>query len=149
VTTRQLHNLEIYQESFKPEGVEHLILVPLPTAPGRTRVLMFSRGAGMGFTEIERWILRLLQPHIWEIYRAARLRRRVPVTLTGRQLDVLRCVALGMSNDEIGRRFTISPQTVDKHLEIIYRRLNVQSRTAAVARVFAPVVAEPLPLIHG
>jgi DNA-binding CsgD family transcriptional regulator len=145
LTLRQLHDLEIYQECFKPEGIEHLMSVPLPTAPGRTRVLMFSRGAGMSFTETERWMLTLLQPHIYEIYRAAARRRGMRVTLTNRQLDVLRCVALDMSKDQVARRLIISPQTVDKHLEAIYRRLNVQSRTAAVARVFPPVDAEPQP----
>ncbi|HEX6871231.1 MAG TPA: helix-turn-helix transcriptional regulator, partial [Micromonosporaceae bacterium] len=56
--------------------------------------------------------------------------------LTRRQLDVVRCAAQGMSNEEIAGRLFITPSTVRKHLENTYARLGVTSRTAAVTRVF-------------
>ena len=49
---------------------------------------------------------------------------------------MLRCVALGMSNDQISHQLVIAPSTVTKHLENIYARLGVSSRTGAIARVF-------------
>jgi DNA-binding NarL/FixJ family response regulator len=85
-------------------------------------------------------IATLLQPHVYQIYKDA-ARRRTPVQLTGRQLDVLRCVALGMSNDQIAAQLVIAAGTVTKHLENAYARLGVTSRTAALARVFGD--AEP------
>jgi DNA-binding NarL/FixJ family response regulator len=63
------------------------------------------------------------------------------VQLTGRQLDVLRCVALGMSNDQIVAELVIAAGTVTKHLESACARLGVTSPTAALARVFGD--AEP------
>jgi DNA-binding CsgD family transcriptional regulator len=136
VTPRQLHQLEIYQEWFRTDGVEHIMGMPLPTAPGRTRVYQFFRDAGGGFSETERMMLQLLQPHLAAIYQAALRRRHMPVRLTMRQLDVLRCLALGLGNAEAARQLSISPATVTKHLENAYARLGVNNRTAAVARVF-------------
>jgi DNA-binding CsgD family transcriptional regulator len=136
VTSRQLHQLEIYEEWFKTDGIEHIMAVPLPTAPGRTRVYQFFRDAGNGFSETERMMLQLLQPHLYGIYQAALRRRHMPVRLTVRQLDVLRCMASGLDNAGAARQLAISPATVTKHLENAYARLGVSNRTAALARVF-------------
>jgi DNA-binding CsgD family transcriptional regulator len=137
ITSRQLHNLEVYQQFFRLIGAEHVMTVPLPAPLGRTRDFVFDRGPGSGFTETERMMLTLLQPHLYQIYKDAAARRRAPARLTARQLDVLRCVALGMSNDQIAARLMIALGTVTKHLENAYARLGVTSRTAALARVFA------------
>jgi DNA-binding CsgD family transcriptional regulator len=53
--------------------------------------------------------------------------------LTPRELEVLRLVADGLGNAEIGQTLWITPATVAKHLEQAYRKLGVHSRTAAVA----------------
>jgi DNA-binding NarL/FixJ family response regulator len=50
---------------------------------------------------------------------------------------LLRLVAAGYTNAQIGRRLGVSEGTVRKHLENIYARLQVSSRTAAVTRAFA------------
>jgi DNA-binding CsgD family transcriptional regulator len=55
--------------------------------------------------------------------------------LTPRELEVLRLVADGLSNVEIGQTLWITRRTVAKHLEQAYRKLGVHSRTAAVARL--------------
>lgn len=132
ISIRRFRQTQIYAELFKPLGVEHLMCVPLPTAPGRTRVYLFGRGAGSGFTEAERDMLTLLQPHLYELYRSVRPR----VRLTRRQLDVLRCVAMGMTNEEAARQLCVTAGTVAKHLENTYARLGVTTRTAAISRVF-------------
>jgi DNA-binding CsgD family transcriptional regulator len=53
--------------------------------------------------------------------------------LTGRELDVLRLVAIGNSNAEIAQRLVLSDKTVARHLTNIFTKLDVPSRTAAVA----------------
>jgi DNA-binding NarL/FixJ family response regulator len=53
-----------------------------------------------------------------------------------RQRQLLRLVAAGYTNDQIGRRLSISEATVRKHLENIFARLGVTSRTAAVTTAF-------------
>ena len=54
-------------------------------------------------------------------------------TLTGRELDVLSLLARGKSNKEIGANLYISETTVKAHLRSIFTKLNVLSRTEAIA----------------
>ncbi|HJT57965.1 MAG TPA: tetratricopeptide repeat protein [Ktedonobacteraceae bacterium] len=54
-----------------------------------------------------------------------------PAGLTRRELEVLRLLAEGLSNNQIAERLVISPRTVDNHLVSIYSKLHVSSRTAA------------------
>jgi DNA-binding NarL/FixJ family response regulator len=75
--------------------------------------------------------------------RAGELRRvattmanRVPtpdpdVPLTAREMQVLRHVALGLSNKEIAKSLTISVETVKEHVQNILRKLFVNDRTQA------------------
>jgi DNA-binding NarL/FixJ family response regulator len=51
--------------------------------------------------------------------------------VTGRESDVLLWLAKGKSNSEIGLILGVSPRTVNKHLEQVYRKLNVENRTSA------------------
>jgi LuxR family maltose regulon positive regulatory protein len=54
--------------------------------------------------------------------------------LSQRELEVLRLIAKGLSNQEIGQRLFLSLNTVKGHNRIIFDKLQVQSRTEAVAR---------------
>jgi ATP/maltotriose-dependent transcriptional regulator MalT len=56
--------------------------------------------------------------------------------LTARELEVLRLVAAGNSNREIAATLVISEHTVARHLQSIFRKLGVSSRTAAGAFAF-------------
>lgn len=54
--------------------------------------------------------------------------------LTPRQAQVLQLVRTGLSDNEIAGRLGLSQRTVQKHLELAYRRLGVRNRTAAAIR---------------
>ncbi len=58
--------------------------------------------------------------------------------LTARERQVLQRVALGETDAAVGRALGISPKTAGKHLENIFRKLGVETRTAAVATTYAP-----------
>jgi LuxR family maltose regulon positive regulatory protein len=54
--------------------------------------------------------------------------------LSPRELEILRLIAQGLSNDEIGKRLFLALDTVKGHNRRIYDKLQVQRRTEAVAR---------------
>lgn len=67
---------------------------------------------------------------------AARLVREVrapdsPEALTGREVDVLRALARGLTNREIGRALNIGERTVKTHVSHLLGKLGLQSRTQA------------------
>jgi DNA-binding CsgD family transcriptional regulator len=53
------------------------------------------------------------------------------VELTARELEVLQLVAYGLSNKEIAQRLSLSARTVNFHLDNVYSKLGVSSRTEA------------------
>ena len=54
-----------------------------------------------------------------------------PDGLTPREVEVLRVVAQGLTNEQVAERLVISPRTVDTHLTSIYGKIGVSSRVAA------------------
>jgi DNA-binding CsgD family transcriptional regulator len=59
----------------------------------------------------------------------------VSASLTPRECEVVVLVAEGKTNAEIARQLWISPGTVRRHLENVFAKLDVHTRTAAVARL--------------
>ena len=62
--------------------------------------------------------------------------RHERIELTAREREVIAWVARGKTNAEIARLLWLAPSTVGKHLENIYTKLGVSTRTAAVAQCF-------------
>ena len=55
-------------------------------------------------------------------------------SLTQREREVLRELADGLSNEEIGKRLFISPETVRTHVRKAMAKLEADTRTQAVAK---------------
>ena len=146
-SARQWHSTGMYCDIYRPQGYEHDLMLTLPdpagltAGPGRTVRLFFFRGPGPDFSDRDRALLLLLRPHLHQAYLDAERRRHAAPRLTARQNDLLRLLAAGHTNAQIARRLCISEGTVRTHLENIYERLNVSSRTAAVTRAFPDRVA--------
>jgi DNA-binding CsgD family transcriptional regulator len=132
---RQWHSTGMYTEVMHPAGLDQDLIIPLPGPVGVSRRLIFFRSPGGAFTDGERSAAILLQPHISE---ALRLHARLEAArlLTARQLELLQLVAAGQDNNAIARRLCLSRGTVRNHLENIFTRLGVSSRTEAVAHTF-------------
>jgi DNA-binding CsgD family transcriptional regulator len=142
-SARQWHATGMYYDNYRPQGYEHELQLCLPAGPprtirpGRTVRLYFFRGpGGPDFSERDRALLTLLRPHLHQAYLDAELRRPPTPLLAPRHWELLRLVAAGHTNTQIARRLGISEGTVRTHLENIYGRLRVSSRTAAVTRAF-------------
>jgi DNA-binding CsgD family transcriptional regulator len=141
-SARQWHSIGMYAEYFRPFEVEHELEMVLPAGPGSTAGpgqtvrLGFQRGPGPDFSERDRALLALLRPHLYQAYLDAERRRRGTLPLTPRHWELLRLVAAGHTNAQIARRLGVTDGTVRIHLQNIYGRLQVSSRTAAVTRAF-------------
>ena len=61
----------------------------------------------------------------------------VELPLTDREREVLALVVAGKTNGEIATILAISARTVQKHLEHIFQKLGVETRTAAAVRAVA------------
>jgi len=90
-----------------------------------------SRIGFLGETEAGEILLRVsdapLQPDLASV--------KVGFGLTRREAEVLSWIARGKSNRDIAAILSLSPRTVDKHVEIILTKLKVENRTAAAALV--------------
>jgi DNA-binding CsgD family transcriptional regulator len=147
-SARQWHSTGMYTDYYRPQGAEHDLMLCLPAArgPGRhgprqTVRLLFVRGPGPDFTERDRALLTLLRPHLYQAYLDAERRRHPTPRLTPRQWELMNLIAVGHTNTQIARRLGLSEGTVRTHLQNIYGRLQVSSRTAAVTRAFPQVRA--------
>ena len=131
---RQWHSTGMYTQCVPPDGEAKELVMPLPAPPRIARRLVFFRGPGPPFGDAEWGAAVLLQPHIAEALRMQG-RRAAQQPLTGRQRELLALVAAGHDNIAIACQLGLSPATVRKHLENAFARLEVDSRTAAVAKI--------------
>ncbi len=81
---------------------------------------------------------------------AKRLRKRwqtehkVAIDLTSREIDVLRCLAKGLSNKQVARELNLGIRTIEGYVSNILAKLNVQSRTEAAIWAVQNRVIEPM-----
>lgn len=142
VTRRQRRKLEYDALVWRPHGIDDGLRVWLPAPGSRVRSIYFER-SGQNYTNRELTILTLLRPHLLRMRANAAFRRRLKGrrALTARESEVLGWVASGRTNADIAAVLFVSPHTVRKHLENIFEKLNVRTRTAAA--MYASSIPEP------
>jgi DNA-binding CsgD family transcriptional regulator len=140
LTRRERRRLDFYWEVWRPLRIDDSLRVWLPAPAGRARVIYLERGK-RDYTERDRSLLELLRPALIKAQRAAHARRRgngdASATLTSREGEILGWIARGKTTRQIGTILSVSPHTVRKHIEHILDKLEVSTRSEAVARVFA------------
>ena len=70
-------------------------------------------------------------------------RDTLPDDLSSREVDVLRLVAAGMSNREIGQELSISGHTVANHVRSILRKTGAANRTEAAGYAHRNSLLDP------
>jgi LuxR family maltose regulon positive regulatory protein len=99
--------------------------------PALTRLLLEAAQRGISKEYIERILASIGQP---EGSAARPAQMSYAESLSQRQLEVLRLVAQGASNQEIAEQLVITVGTVKSHINHILRKLDAHNRTEAVAR---------------
>lgn len=128
-------------------GPAHVMTVPIHEDEGTRVSFVFNRRRGFG--ERDRGRVEMIRRHLGDLYRLARAvddarsswgvprSPSVPspqLALTPREFEVLGWLAGGKTDRDIADILGISPRTVHKHLQRIYQKLGVETRTAAVVR---------------
>jgi DNA-binding CsgD family transcriptional regulator len=143
VPASEFRRTPLYDEYYRAIGIGHVIAVPVYVDQRYLVSFVLNRGAA-AFTDRERDLLDLVRPHLADLYRLSVAVDRAAATpgggwdtapLTPREREVLDWVAAGKTNRDIAAILGASPRTIEKHLERIYEKLGVETRTAAVMRV--------------
>jgi DNA-binding CsgD family transcriptional regulator len=147
VSGRALHRLDYYHTVLRPMGIEHQLRLWLPAPPALARVFYFNRRSVNGdFGDRERGLLEVLRPFLGAMRERFELREPRGLCdasgLTQRESEILEWVACGKTNREIAALLVVTTHTVRKHLENIYAKLGVHTRTAAAARFLGVVDGE-------
>lgn len=131
---REWRGLDLYNLYFAPFEYELKFGIPSPAGYTKMFLLHSSR---RDFEERDRLVLGLLRPSLQRIDETFAGRRRVPVdlSLTRREREILAWVERGKTNAEIAQILWIAPGTVKKHLDNVYEKLGVRTRTGAVTRL--------------
>lgn len=74
----------------------------------------------------------ILSPAIAETLLGLQRRKPGANILTPRETEVLRNLTLGLTANEISKAMDCAPATIKKHLENIYRKINVNSKSGAI-----------------
>lgn len=151
VTQRQFRRTGLYQECFRPLGIEYQIDVALKI-PGAIGGMSISRPGPRNFSAEERQFICLLQPHLARAHANCRLIDDLqsgtnPVVtavrgadppwltaagLTDREIEVWHWLGEGKRDGEIATILGVSPRTIQKHVQHVLHKLQVETRTAAV-----------------
>ena len=140
ISQRQFRRTDLYAQCFRPAGMEYQIAAGL-SWPGRVGGFAVNRPRPRNFTAREVALVQHLRPHVERAFAAA-LRAAAPPPamegLTPRQGEVLRWLGVGKRNAEIATILGISSRTVEKHVEQVFDKLGVETRSAAAATLAAP-----------
>jgi DNA-binding CsgD family transcriptional regulator len=80
MTQREFHRTQTYSVWLRPYGVEDQLSIGLPSPLWHTKTFSFDRGR-RDFSERDRAVLDALQPHLSQMWQAARRRRRLRAAL--------------------------------------------------------------------
>ncbi|VVJ25285.1 Uncharacterised protein [Amycolatopsis camponoti] len=137
---RTLRALPLYTDFYRPRGTIDQLLCVVEVDDRAGRILTLSRSRP-GFSSLDRALVDLLAPHLAQ---ALAREERPPVhpvdaaateLLTARERQVAEAVTRAACDREIARRLGISSRTVQKHLQRIYRKLDLTSRTELLVRL--------------
>ena len=127
----------LYNDYYRPIGIRHAMALPIYVDRRLLVSFVFNR-ASSAFGERELELAETLRPHLANLYRL--VGARTPATpgtgaaLTAREREVLEWVAAGKTNRDIAAILGARSRTIEKHLERIYEKLGVETRTAAACR---------------
>lgn len=136
----------LVRELLTPHGWERVLCVPVAYEPFEHRAFLVMRGE-TDFTEHDMELAKYIQRLLIGLDKQIQLNRHYygvtassalwDVGLTGREQAVLALLAEGCTAVRIAHTLGVSQRTVNKHLENLYRKLQVRDRLSAVLQAQA------------
>jgi HD-GYP domain-containing protein (c-di-GMP phosphodiesterase class II)/DNA-binding CsgD family transcriptional regulator len=131
MTARALAAASAFQAMIQPRP--HRAALPVDVAAEELRA-----GAKQGMLDVD-----AVEAVLGAAGRPGRVRRKWPVGLTDRQVEVLRLVASGLSNRDVAARLQVSTRTAEHHIQDVYMRIGLSSRAAAALFAMEHHLLEP------
>lgn len=141
-TRRQFRDLDVFADSFSRVGWMDHAAVHVPADDGKVVFLGLERTGSLDFSERDRCLLTMLQPHLANARKLLRARGEVrgreraePAVFEAagfrpREAEVLMWLIEGKSNAEMARLMHIGVPTVKFHLTAIFNRTGLGNRLA-------------------
>lgn len=133
----------LYNDYYRRVGLSHALALPV-CMDGRELVSFVLNRQGQDFSDCELALLDSVRRPLARLFDRAHATERASqaldnealarLGLTRRESEVLQWVAAGKTDKDVATLVECSPRTVHKHLQRIYAKLGVESRTAAVMR---------------
>lgn len=139
----EFRNLDIYQEVYRPLGIDNHCAVHVPTCNGKIMFFGIERAAGPDYSPEELDVLQAAQKqlgaaHLLAWSQAETLEEPLDVGLlvsfglTPREAETLYWMDQGKSNSEIGMLLKIRLYTVKDHIRAVFNKIGVDNRLAAI-----------------
>jgi len=145
VPAEEFARTPLFNDYYRAIRIDHAMAVPIHVDRNLLVSFVFNRSEH-GFSDRDCACLEVIRPHLGHLYRLTRALEdarnaadgtAADLPLTAREREVLHWLAGGKTDRDIGEILGISPRTVHKHLQRIYEKLGVETRTAAVMRVLS------------
>lgn len=138
----------LYNEYYLRISIDHAVAMPLFVDRGLLVSFVLNRKR-RDFSERDCALLDLVREPLAALYRNLLARSRdsrgfAGLPVTPREREVLSWLAAGKTDKDIGEILGMSARTVQKHLQHIYEKLGVETRTAAVVRAMELGARQPL-----
>ena len=123
-------------EECRRVGVHSVLVAPFPNRSGGCDIVGVSRRYPEPVDRARLAVLQAMCAHTW--YRQAELSGRDPearqcdVSLTSRELEILKWVRDGKSNSEMSEIMSLSVKTIEYHVGNLLKKLGAPNRTTAV-----------------
>jgi DNA-binding CsgD family transcriptional regulator len=161
VTQRQFRDLDLYSECFQILGMDHHGAVFVPTDEKHRLWFGLERSGPREFSERDRLMLTLAQPHLENARRLALARQKVrdelkitPDTFataySSREAEIAYWLTEGKSNIEISLLMHLHLQTVKGHVTSLFNKTGCSNRLALTLYLIeqARRLSDPAPEMH-
>ncbi len=137
-------NTQIYLHFYKPLGIHYIAAASITFKDSILGfITLYRRNEQSDFSRKELEILRIISAHLsnrLNIHNSSLnpyliIPSSLQEKLSNREIEIVQLIVKGLTNNEISEKLFISPLTVTKHLDHIYKKLNINSKLQLIQKL--------------